>query len=189
MFAKFLIALIAFLVVFSVVSAQEWQPSWAHDPIPLVQGQEYKTGSPLSQPGLGLFGGIANALTGGNLPQLTGGGSIVWTGETETCAGIEINGDCTPILSLAEAQSILDEMPITDNTAYATEERSCNMSKAEQMKLAIKLYEQGITAFDCGGNPIESAATGCDVGEVMTVAYVEDAKLGVKAVYTCTEVK
>jgi hypothetical protein len=188
MFAKFLIALIAFFAIFSVASAQEWQPSWAHDPIPLVQGQEYKTGSPLSQPGLGLFGGIANALTGGNLPQLTGGGSIVWTGETETCAGIEINGDCTPTLSLAEAQSILDETPITENAAYATEERSCSLSKAEQMKLSIKLYEQGITAFDCAGNPIEYAATGCDVGEVATVAYIEDQTTGVRAVYRC-EVK
>ncbi len=80
MFTKIMIALIAFLVVASVASAQEWQPSWAHDPIPLVQGQEYKTGSPLSQPGLGLFGGIANALTGGALPQFTGGGSICLAG-------------------------------------------------------------------------------------------------------------
>jgi hypothetical protein len=188
MFAKFLIALIAVLVVFSVANAQEWQPSWAHDPIPLVHGQEYKTGSPLSQPGLGLFGGIANALTGGNLPQFTGGGSIIWTGETETCAGIEINGDCTPTLSLAEAQSILDETPITEQAAYATEERSCSLSKAEQMKQAIKLYEQGITAFDCDGQPIESASTGCAAGEVATVAYVEDQTTGVRAVYTC-EVK
>jgi hypothetical protein len=188
MFAKFLIALIAFLVIFSVASAQEWQPSWAHDPIPLVQGQEYKTGSPLSQPGLGLFGGIANALTGGALPQLTGGGSIIWQGETETCAGIKINDYCVPTLSLAEAQSILDETPITDNAAYATEERACNMSKAEQMKMAIELYDAGITSFDCDGNPIESAATGCAVGEVMTVAYIEDQTTGVRAIYRC-EVK
>jgi hypothetical protein len=189
MFAKFLIALIAFLAIFSVASAQEWQPSWAAEPLPLVHGQEYKTGSPLSKPGLGLFGGIANALSGGALPQLTGGGSIIWQGQTETCHGIEINGDCVPTLSLAEAQSILDETPITESATRATEERSCNLSKAEQMKMAIELYDAGITAFDCDGNPIESAATGCADGDVMTVAYVEDQTTGVRAVYTCTEVK
>ncbi len=89
---------------------------------------------------------------------------------------------------MAEAQSILDETPITEQAADVAEERSCNRSKAEMMKQAIELYDEGITAFDCDGNPIESAATGCDVGEVMTVAYVEDQTTGVRAVYTC-EVK
>ena len=82
------------------------------------------------------------------------------------------------------AQSILDETPAADNAAYATgTERACNLSKAEQMKMAIKLYDQGITAFDCSGKPIESASTGCN-GQ-MTVAYIEDQTLGVKAIYTC----
>ena len=187
MFTKIMIALVAFLVVASVASAQEWQPNWAHDPIPLVQGQEYKTGSPLSQPGLGLFGGIANVLTGGNLPSFTGGGSIIWTGETPACKGIEINGDCTPVLSLVEAQSILDETPMGDNAPRSNDVRECGMSKAEQMKMAISLYEQGITSFDCSGKPIESANTGCN--GTLSVAYIEDQTLGVKAIYTCTEVQ
>lgn len=72
-----------------------------------------------------------------------------------------------------------------DNAPRSNDVRECGMSKAEQMKLAIKMYDQGITAFDCSGKPIESASTGCD-GQ-LTVAYVKDETLGVRAVYTCQE--
>jgi hypothetical protein len=195
MFAKIMIASIATVVVVGVASAQEWQPSWAADPIPLVNGAEYKTGSPLSQPGLGLFGGIANVLTGGNLPQFTGGGSIIWQGQTATCAGLEINGECMPTMTPGEASTAQDgiDWSTVANAQRVTvpgvDGRACNKSKAEQMEMAIKLYDQGITSFDCDGNPIEHATVGnCAAGERLTVAYIEDETLGARAIYTC-EVK
>ena len=104
--------------------------------------------------------------------------------DNQGCYGIEINGECHKTLTQDEAQSILDETAVADNADYATNtERVCNLSKAELMKQSISLYDQGITASDCAGNPVEFAGTGCD-GQ-MTVAYVEDEKLGVRGIYVC----
>lgn len=193
MFMKILIGLTAFFVIAGTAPAMDWQPSWAPDPIPLVQGQEYRTGSPLSQPGLmGLFGGLANGLTGGALPEFTRGGSIIWRGETATCAGIEVNGQCLRALSTNQAQTLQDAI---DWSTVANADRvavpgangwACNKSRAEPMQMAIKLYDQGITSFDCDGNPIEHASAGdCPAGQRLWVTMVEDDALGARNVYTC----
>lgn len=193
MFTKAMIALTAFLIVAGTASAMEWQPSWAPEPLPLVNGQEYRTGSPLSRPGLaGLFGGIANGVLGGALPEFTGGGSIVWQGGAVGCAGLEINGQCYPTMTPSEARTAQDgiDWSTVANAQRVTvpgvDGRACNKSKAEQMQMAMELYDQGITSFDCDGNPIEHANVGnCAAGEVLTVAYIKDETLGARAVYTC----
>lgn len=193
MFMKILIGLAAFLVIAGTASAMDWQPSWAPDPIPLVQGQEYRTGSPLSRPGLmGLFSGIANGLTGGALPEFTGGGSIIWRGEMATCAGIEVNGQCLRALTHGEAVAAQDAVnwPTIANASRVTvpgvTAQACSMSARERMKIAIKLYDQGITSFDCDGNPIEHASAGaCPAGQRLWVTMVEDDVLGARNVYTC----
>lgn len=106
MLRSIIIGLVAFLVIASVASAQGWQPSWAPQPIPLIQGQEYRSGSPLSRPGfLGLLGGLANGVTGGAMPDLTGGGSEIWQGETQGCAGVEVNGVCMKTFTPEEARA------------------------------------------------------------------------------------
>lgn len=111
MFKSLIIGLIAFLVIASVASATGWgQPAWAPDPIELVPGQVYRTGSPLSRPGLfGLFGGILGASSGG--------GAELWTGSefvpvpadqaapSQTYPSITINGVRMRTYTHEEAQA------------------------------------------------------------------------------------
>lgn len=129
MFVKLLIGLTAFLVVGSAVSAAGWsQPSWAPESIPLVDGQVYRTGSPLSRPGLGLFGAILDSVTGGYASALTairstGGGFIQWRGQSApACTGIEIDGECVPTLTHAQAKAAQDaiDWPTVENKPRVT---------------------------------------------------------------------
>jgi len=186
MFTKTLIALVAFLVVAGTASAMEWQPSWAAEPLPLVHGQEYRSGSPLSRPGLlGLLGGLANAVTGGELSAWTGGGFEVWQGATEAApATITINGVQMRVFTHAEALAAQEAAGATiENRPRLGDDKraDCGYSFA-------KAVAQD-SAYDwCNDQPVDHAALpDCPTGERMFVTIVRDDELGARNVYTCQE--
>lgn len=211
MFAKSMIALVAFLVVAGTASAMDLQPSWAPEPLPLVPGQVYRTGSPLSRPGIGgLFGSLADSFTMGAVGSSTGirtngGGAVLFTGagfvpvdpslvpDDAGCKGIEINGECIPALTMAEAGALQDEIDWSavenaDRVAVpGVGERNAHYSFAA----AVDAYNAGNAVMDWEtGQPVDHANVGaCDPGQRLTVAYIEDETLGARAVYVCEVTK
>lgn len=188
MFSKIMIALVAFLVCASVAAAQEWQPSWAPQPIQLIQGTEYRTGSPLSKPGgLGLLGGIANGISGGEMPSWAGGGTLIWEGENVACDGVIINSICMPVFTHAAearaAQESIDWSTVENKPRTGDGERAdCGYSFAEAVEMD--------TAYDwCSGEQIDYARLpSCPDNQALFATIVKDTELGARTVYSCQEV-
>ena len=207
MFTKSMIALVAFLVVAGTASAMDLTPSWAPAQAPLVPGQVYRTGSPLSRPGLGLFGALADSLTGGAFGSSTGirtngGGAVMFTGagfvpvdpslvpDDAGCDGVEINGECIPAMTLSEAafaqESInWETVENAERVSVPVTGEACHQSPSERMKMAVELWDAGQRgSVDCYGQPVTTSQN-CPAGQRLMVAYVEDATLGARAVYFC----
>ncbi len=182
MITKIAIAVIALFVVVGVASAAEWQPSWAPEPIPLVPGQEYRTGSPLSKPGLGgLFGAIFESTYGGQ--QFKGGGTVLYTGngfvdttsysggatqppaaQEATCPHITVNGEtfCTyQRLHDAQAaqQGMVDALPTPSDPTLPAE-----LGRENKPRAVVPI---------------------CEASQRLVVFHVPDDELGVRLVYAC----
>lgn len=185
MFTKLIIGLTAFLAVAGTAGAMEWQPSWAPVPLELVPGQTYRTGSPLSRPGLlGLFGGIVNGVTGGTIgaEYLTGGGTITWEGPSTAPATVTINGVKLRTLTPAEAKAAQEAAPVaTENKSRLGDDKraDCGYSFAKAVQMD--------TAYDwCSATSIEYAALPqCPAGQALWTTLVEDDELGARPVYDC----
>lgn len=194
-----------------------FQPSWAPQPIPLTPGQEYRTGSPLSKPGFfGLFGAIGESVVGGDnfsgggtavwdgqrfvdTAQYLGGhseavrqASAFFGNEAPQEPSVTVNGQRFPVLSHADAKAAQDSVDWSaaqngERYPIPNSEPACHRSKAEMMRDAIRLYDEGITSFDCEGNPLPSNAPSqnCPTGQRLFTITVPDEKLGARLIYFC----
>lgn len=152
-----IIGFLALLVVVGVASAAEWKPSWAPDPIPLVPGQVYKTGSPLSGDGLfGLFGGI--------LGVSRGGGAEMWTG-----------GEFAPVPEGYQAP------------ASAPRTVTINGMQMKAFTLAEAKAAQDAVDWSQVENKQRATVPLCGDGQRLYVTIVPDAEIGARNVYSCRE--
>lgn len=207
MLKNFIIGAAAFATITTSAYAFEFvQPAWAPEPLPLVPGQVYRTGSPLSKPGLfGLLGAAAESLVGGD--RFSGGGAVTWTGSEFANVGtspegnvaqpsncdrcVTINGEQVRTLTQEEAEALQHNVDwsTVENKPRATvpgsdNDEDCGYTFAK----AAELYDAGVTgAYDwCAGKPLEEGEGNvCPTGQQLWVTYIADKEIGARAVYSC----
>lgn len=160
-----------------------FQPEWAAPPIPLTPGQEYRTGSPLSKPGLGgLFGSIFESTYGGQ--QFKGGGTVLYTGNGGFVDTTSYSGGPTQPPQVQEATC--PHITVNGQTFCTYQSLDAAHSAQRGMVDALPTPSDPTLPVELGSeNKPRAVVPICEASQRLAVFFVPDDELGTRMIYVC----